>query len=637
MPVLGQNASEVNLNSTSPAIPAGKVPVTFQAGPAYPDPNNPTLAIRDVSGYVNVTGSVSIQTASGLGCILDCNLLTGAKIGGGTPTDNTALINAFLATATATAPVKLIMDGPSACTGIKIPAGGHVTIEGIGNDSGFWILSGSNNDVIGNAPGSGASLPYNNDQGAAPAQGSNVVLRDFYIGGNIAGNSTSGSFWGLTSAGRQIMFMGIRLQNLTDILIENVTVYNCSALCVALNNVSRVNVRGCTFEEATPQNGNSAINVAGPASFINIADCKCINFGDDNIALFPAGGSGGPITDVAISGCLFQNAYTAVRVSGLNPYWSPGATQYPASGVVVANCAGSIAGCGGGIGSVFCLGNCTSGLLDLIENFKASNCTFTLDANSVFLKIEDNCGDIELSHCAWDSPVAANAFVYFDHEYTGYTFTISNLTLSRCTIYRSMRGSAAAYGMECPSGSTAVFGRLSLDFAVVNEAGETYAAITDLFNMANISIGELYVESLDTTLILALAASLSAITEVSGPGVLGAGFGIPDAQMANNCLYVSATAPHAGYVCVKIGSVVYVVSPAAALANFTGDSGSGGTAGLVPAPSAGSGAAGKFLAATGAWALPASSLVYGQPLTDGNSNFIFADGDAIEVQGAYLP
>lgn len=46
---------------------------------------------------------------------------------------------------------------------------------------------------------------------------------------------------------------------------------------------------------------------------------------------------------------------------------------------------------------------------------------------------------------------------------------------------------------------------------------------------------------------------------------------------------------------------------------FTGDSGSGGTVGLVPAPAAGDAAAGKFLKANGAWAVPAyPDIVLGQ-------------------------
>lgn len=44
------------------------------------------------------------------------------------------------------------------------------------------------------------------------------------------------------------------------------------------------------------------------------------------------------------------------------------------------------------------------------------------------------------------------------------------------------------------------------------------------------------------------------------------------------------------------------------IANFVGDSGSGGTAGFVPAPAIGDAAAGKFLKANGGWSVPLSPL-----------------------------
>ena len=57
---------------------------------------------------------------------------------------------------------------------------------------------------------------------------------------------------------------------------------------------------------------------------------------------------------------------------------------------------------------------------------------------------------------------------------------------------------------------------------------------------------------------------------------------------------------------------VWLDQPAALIAQctavFTGDSGSGGTAGLVPAPAAGTAAAGKFLKADGTWDVPPVAL-----------------------------
>ena len=70
---------------------------------------------------------------------------------------------------------------------------------------------------------------------------------------------------------------------------------------------------------------------------------------------------------------------------------------------------------------------------------------------------------------------------------------------------------------------------------------------------------------------------------------------------------------------------------------FTGDSGSGGTAGLVPAPSAGTAAAGKYLKADGAWSVPpgAATVMSGATSsTAGASGLVPAPSSG--QQGAFL-
>ena len=57
--------------------------------------------------------------------------------------------------------------------------------------------------------------------------------------------------------------------------------------------------------------------------------------------------------------------------------------------------------------------------------------------------------------------------------------------------------------------------------------------------------------------------------------------------------------------------VVFCTIPASPVNGFTGDSGSGGAVGFVPAPSSGDGAAGKVLRADGTWGGPAASTVTG--------------------------
>lgn len=61
-----------------------------------------------------------------------------------------------------------------------------------------------------------------------------------------------------------------------------------------------------------------------------------------------------------------------------------------------------------------------------------------------------------------------------------------------------------------------------------------------------------------------------------------------------------------GYILIASGSHTFLARPGTqtSLAPFTGDSGSGGLSGVVPAPAAGDAAAGAFLKASGAWAVP---------------------------------
>lgn len=62
MPVTyGATPTEVHFDDNSPSIPAGRAGVKWQAGTAYPDPNNTTLNVRDLSAYVD-DGGVNAQT-----------------------------------------------------------------------------------------------------------------------------------------------------------------------------------------------------------------------------------------------------------------------------------------------------------------------------------------------------------------------------------------------------------------------------------------------------------------------------------------------------------------------------------------------------------------------------------------------
>lgn len=91
-------------------------------------------------------------------------------------------------------------------------------------------------------------------------------------------------------------------------------------------------------------------------------------------------------------------------------------------------------------------------------------------------------------------------------------------------------------------------------------------------------------------------------TVATGTGVitaLGVAAGANGGILTRPATWVNNNVP-------KISTSTGIVDSGIAASAFTGDSGSGGTVGFVPAPGAGDSAAGKFLAAGGGWQLPSS-------------------------------
>ena len=128
----------------------------------------------------------TIKTATQLGCTTD-------------GTDCAPLINSFLANASATSPHVLLLDAPGliSVSGIVLSQNGYCSIIGMGDATGFHLLSGAYKDCI--------ALGYvaaNDPGGTAPAiTAQNVLLRDFRIDGNRAGQH--GNWQGLVDVRHQ--------------------------------------------------------------------------------------------------------------------------------------------------------------------------------------------------------------------------------------------------------------------------------------------------------------------------------------------------------------------------------------------------------------------------------------------------
>lgn len=436
-----------------------------------------------------------VKASSIAGVVLDCDLFTGAKIGGGTATDNTAALNAFLATASATNPIKLILDGPSAVSGLVIAAAGHTVIEGIGWDSGIWIISGSNADPLNN----GKILPFDPNT-TPPASGANVILRNFKINGNrgngTTGDSNSGDPRGVSGT---YWYCNINLANLNGVRIEDMYIYDAPAYSIRLNNCSDVVVANNTLinpNTSTSQN-NDCVHVDGPASNIRVlGNYLNNNNSDDAIAFNAPEGYGGLIDKCVVVGNTFQSVANAMRVYG--------ASEGQVGSVVFSQNIGNVHN------FVLLLGFTSSPATGDVS-FRSVICEGnSFVATAGFVGLAGGMGDLILTDCTWLSPVNASTFI----APLG-TGTASSVTLNNCKIYRTTSGNAAATLLASSSAYT--FTKMILNgFYIVNEQGQSYSAIANLMTMADVTISQLFVASLDYTNIASLADSYTNIGSING-------------------------------------------------------------------------------------------------------------------------
>jgi hypothetical protein len=160
------------------------------------------------------------------GVVLDANL-SGAS--GQTCTDNSAALNAVLATATPTVPIDLIMDGASClgsvATGVCLDLRGlsDVTVEGQGWTTGFFVKAGANCSAITNVyPHPGA--------GTTPSKGSNVTLKNFKLVGNAAGQSGASCPAGYC--------IGVELFNLSNVVLDGLYLTDIHKFATLLGNTA---------------------------------------------------------------------------------------------------------------------------------------------------------------------------------------------------------------------------------------------------------------------------------------------------------------------------------------------------------------------------------------------------------------
>jgi len=479
--------------------------------------------------------------ASEIGCALDCKLETGRnKYTGGTATDDGPRINAAMAGATADNPITLIIDGSALISGLFLPAGGYWNIAGLGCGTGFFIKSGTNNDGIHNGPK--AAIPPNPGP-PAPARGMNVSLSNFTVNGNggdgFDGDSTSGS-----SLGNKVTdFFAVNLMNLNNINIENVVVVNSPCFNFRFSNVGNVTVSGCVMRSFGL--GTDGLHFDGSTNDVTISNCNFMT-GDDSIALNCPEGYTGNISRVAVSNCVF-NSLSLMRLYTWNGY----SASYIDS-VSVSNCTGTLSE------AAFLIGLANGSNPNSIDALTISDCNLTAPA---MLAIAENFGTIVLnsvtffpsqSNVVWVAPQANKicGFVRPSPLYGNITSAGTSLILNNCAIRRTTNIEVTAVILENDSTIT----NLEFNGFELQDSG-SYSAVSELLNIGSRSIDQLVLNSIDSGNIEApvAAGQFSRVGSVSGTGVLATEWEFPDAVMANEVPYISAST---GLPSIKINGVV---------------------------------------------------------------------------------
>jgi hypothetical protein len=437
-----------------------------------------------------------------------------------------------MASATASHPITLIIDGPALISGLFLPAGGYWGIAGLGCGTGFFVKSGTNNDGIHNGPPN-AAIPSNPGP-PVPARGMNVTLSNFTLNGNqgngFDGDSTTGDPRGVYASA---WYFGINLMNLTNITIENLAVVNTPSFHIRLSNVGNVAVSGCVFR--TLGVNHDGVHFDGPANDITISNCD-FTMGDDAIALNCPEGYMGNISRVAVTNCTFKS-FTLMRLYTINGSWDP--YKFNIDTVTVSDCSGTLEITG------FQIGQGSGSNPNSVTGVTISNCT--LKAPSA-VDVSANFGTVVLNNVTltpyvdyWQAP--GLAFVRSSPLYGAMTYVGSSLSLNNCAV--SPGGNLNVPALILQNNST-----------IANLTFNGFATrAQELIDVLSGSLGQVVISALDSSHIGAPVSSggFSSIGSVSGSGVLATGWQFPDTVMANEVPYISASSDSPS---IKVGGVV---------------------------------------------------------------------------------
>ena len=377
-------------------------------------PSNPPLRLiqKGDQGIPGPTGSPGnfgpvVKTCYQLGCAMDG------------VTDDQAIINAFLAGASSASPRVLLVDGWMAVSKVVLSPNGYTSIIGMGDTTGFHLLTGAYSDVI--------ALGYNTttDPGApAPAvTAQDVLLANFRIDGNRAGQHGN---WNGTWT------FGINITSCNNVRIQNVSVEHASTYSIRVGNVSKVLISGCRLmpfldNETVSATNTDGIHVNGPSEDVIISDCY-FRTGDDSIALNCPEGYSGSIQRVSIFNCTLNQSQTGVRIYALSSNTATGIINQ----ITVRGLTGSVNV------AAFIMGLEVARTLNAVDSMRNISISGVNISGPRFMLVSDNIGEMSISDCTWSEAAFSAGFIQAWFNNT----TWSNVSIRNIRFLRDSLGNS---------------------------------------------------------------------------------------------------------------------------------------------------------------------------------------------------
>lgn len=373
----------------------------------------------------------------------------------------------------------------------------------------------------------------------ATASGSGIASSFF------ASNWTTGSPRGImTPTGGFNQFTwgsGVNLVSCQDVTIDNVYFYNIPSFCCGISNISNYTIVNCYFDGTTVLAiNNDGIHIYGQATHGVIADCAFDHLYDDNIAANAPEGYGGTIQYLAISNCVFDHALTFFRCYSKS---NTNAAQCFVYDVTISNLTGSLSSTSSVYARAISLELDASHLpssvaANAIDRISISNVNAVSVANATnyFLGFGDMIGSVTLTGCRY-TMYGGGFFAYNAGGLAG--LRMASLSMKNCILYRNVALGTPNGGFSSPTACT--IDVLDCDLQCEDTDGSSWTTLQYLIDPTNITVSRFILSHLDPTHWAALinGSTWTNLPSISGRGLLESGFQVPDAQIADNTVFVS--------------------------------------------------------------------------------------------------